>query len=103
METEEQLFRLGNIIDRNRHFDNLMANEDFLKWKSENVEPYLQSILDSITSVDRSKEGWEKKVTDAVVAYQEGRKMYETMFLLASRVSQDARKQLSEAQAQPPS
>jgi hypothetical protein len=97
MENTEQAFLLNKVIEKNRTFENLLANDDFLKWKDETVAPYLESIMGAIKSVDRSQPDWERKVCDAVIAYQEGKKMYDRLFTLAAKNAELARNQLSEA------
>lgn len=98
MEAQEQSLRLNRIIEGNRHFENLLSNPDFLQWRESVVEPYLESVLSSISSADRAQEGWEKRVADALVAYQEGKKLYDYLFTMAAANASYARKQLKELQ-----
>lgn len=95
MESTEQAFLLNKVIEKNRHFENLLANDDFLKWKDETVAPYLESILAAIKAVDRTQDGWEKRVCEAVIAYQEGTKMYERLFVLAAKNAELSRNSLT--------
>jgi hypothetical protein len=100
MEQNQQAFLLNKIIGKNQAFENLLSNEDFLKWKDETVAPYLESIIVEIKGADRTQPDWKEKVCEAVIAYQEGKKMYDRLFTLAAKNSELARntlKQLGEA------
>lgn len=96
MDTTEQAARLTNIVEKNRHFENLLSNEDFLKWRDESVEARLEAILDSVKTADRSKPDWRDRVCDAVVAYQEANLTYKILFGMAETAATKAREQMQE-------
>ena len=91
MDYIEQQARLQNIIGKNRKFENLLANSDFLEWKNEVIIPRLESIKSAILSVDRTNDNWKEIVCDAVISYQEALLTYETLFGISASAGRQAR------------
>lgn len=100
MDPEEQKHRLLNIVEAARHYENLLANDDFLKFKA-GIVARMDSIIDQIKSVDRTQEGWKYRVCDAVIAWQEANLMYTNTFILAQKSAEHARTQLAELSKAP--
>ena len=101
MDIQEQTIRLNNIIAKNQHFENLLANEDFMKWRDESVIPHIESMKDAVMGVDIKREGWREEVAGTIIAYQEVQKIYQNLFTLQAKASEMARKQLVELSKAP--
>lgn len=96
MEHNEQAFRHTTVINRYQHFENLLNNEDFIKWRETDVLPHLEQMRQSILSIDTTVVGWQERATATIIAYQEVLKTYETLFNLKAKASERERKQLAQ-------
>lgn len=58
------------VLERNRAFESMEANPDFIEWRQEGPLAELEAIKEGIVSVSRETPDWKERVCSWVIEYQ---------------------------------
>jgi len=60
----------ARIIERNRPFEAILTNPDFIEWQKAGPMAELQAIQNQIVQVDRTNASWKEEIAELVISYQ---------------------------------
>lgn len=70
MTIEEIKQHNARIIERNRPFEAILTNPDFIEWQKVGPLAELEDIKSKIVTIDRTSSTWKEDIADYVVSYQ---------------------------------
>lgn len=70
MTTEEIKDAHARVIERNRPFEAILGNPDFVEWQKAGPIAELKAIQDQIVSIKRTDPDWKEDVAELVISYQ---------------------------------
>lgn len=69
--TDQELLELNaRVIEKNRVFEGILSNPDFIEWQKAGPLQAMREISNAIVTIDRSIPDWKEKVAEMVISYQ---------------------------------
>lgn len=85
---------LANIIKRARPYSDLWLHSDFQTWRTEQVEPALERLKNEALTADQTTEQGRLIASAKIMAYQECKAIFGSVFKVWEGYEKEARKKL---------